>query len=483
MEIDRQFEALVEQTMAEWHTPGICVMTIEEDEITYSKGFGVSNLETGMDVNEESVFVAASTTKAFTATALGILADEGLFNWETPVRDYIPGLRLIDPLTERNITAIDLLSHRTGYPRHDKVWFGTEKNRKEVIAALEYLEPNCGFRSTWQYNNLMYVLAGHLVEVISGATWEDFLKEKILDPLGMSRSNFSVTEMAAMDNSVTGYAWKADRYEAVPLRRADHIGPAGSLNTCGRDMAQWVRLQMNRGRVNGQQIISSDTLAKIHSPCIVAPSFLPGSYSEILHTQYGLGWFSEVFRGNRIIYHVGNLDGFYALVSFMPAHRFGHVILSNMTPNRAPYVLSYSLYDRFLQGTQADWNEKIRKNVQALEDNDKHLREVRMKERIQGTDPSFSLTAYAGVYYHPAYGDLKIQLDDDCLSLEYGEFTARLRHYHHDMFVCDGPEKGFPGVTIASFFADAKKRVYKISLPFEPAVGAAEIAFCKISES
>jgi CubicO group peptidase (beta-lactamase class C family) len=462
------------------HTPGLCMMIIEGDEITFSQGFGVKDLSTGAKVDPESLFVVASTTKAFTATALGILADEGLFQWETPLREYLPELRLMDLFIERNITAIDLLSHRTGYPRHDKVWFGAAKNRQEVIDALPFLEPNCGFRSVWQYNNMMYVLAGHLVEAITGSTWEDYLTERILRPLGMNRSNFSIDEMEAMGNAAKGYAWKGDRYEAIPLRRAEHIGPAGSLNTCGNDMARWIRLQMCNGRGNNQQIVSQETLNRIHRPIMVAPSFLPGSYAEILHTQYGLGWFSEVYRGNRIVYHVGNLDGFYALVSFMPEHRFGHVILSNMTPNRAPYVLSYNLYDRFLKSPATDWNQKIRENVQQLEESELRIREKKMKERISGTDPSFPMSEYTGLYCHPAYGEVLVHVQDNQLHITFGEFSARLTHYHYDMYVCDGSEKGFPGITIASFFADAKGQVCRVTIPFEPAVGAAEIVFSKM---
>ena len=481
MKIDKQFEELVEQTMAEWHTPGLCMMVLHEDEVVYGEGFGYRDLSTGEKVNTDSLFVAASTTKAFTATALGMLAEEGRFNWHTPLREYLPQLRLADALTERNITAVDLLSHRTGYPRHDKVWFGQDKTRQELIDALQFLEPNCAFRSVWQYNNLMYVLAGHLVEVLADTTWENFLHERILKPLGMKRSNFSVTEMQTMDNVAQGYAWNNNQYERAPLRFADHIGPAGSLNTSGNDMARWIQLQMGLGYLGESRIVSESTLAKVHTPIMVAPSFLPGRYEEILHTQYGLGWFSEVYRGNQIIYHVGNLDGFYALVSFMPSHRFGHVILSNMTPNRAPYVLSYSLYDRYLGLPSIDWNKRIREKVEQQEQNELRIKEMRKKERIPNTDPSYDLSEYEGKYCHPAYGEIRIQQRDATLYLVFGEFTARLVHFHYDVFMCEGPEKGFPGLMLATFLSDGRGHIRRISVPFEPAAGASEIIFNKIS--
>ncbi len=474
-----EWESLVQQTMDQWHIPGMIVMLIQEGETVVGSGYGYRNIQRQEPVDPDTMFVAASTTKAFTSAALGILFEEGKLQWDVPIYEYIPDFALCSELVQRHATITDLLSHRTGYPRHDKVWYGSSKNREEVYDSLRYVKPNRSFRSVWQYNNLMYMVAGRVVEALSGMPWEAFIQERIFAPLKMERSTMVPAAAKTMYNHATGYAWRKNQYVEVAIRDSQNIGPAGSLHTCGSDMAKWIQFQLGSGHSGTQKILSKNTLEKLQSPVIPAPSFLPGQYPEILHTQYGLGWFSAVYRGHKMVYHVGNLDGFYALVSMLPDQKIGQVILTNMTPNRGAYALSYSSYDRMLGLSPLDWNQKIKENVEALESAEKEVILKRKKEKVSGTTLSHSRDSYEGEYWHPGYGSVRVTDCEGGFKLQFNEFTAKLSHIHYDMFLCEGPENGFPGYMTATFIGSGQGQIKEVHIPFELSPDAPPIVFRK----
>ncbi|MFQ6032023.1 MAG: serine hydrolase domain-containing protein, partial [Candidatus Zixiibacteriota bacterium] len=215
--------------MKEWKVPGLAISIVKEDKVIYTKGFGFRDVKKGLKVTPHTLFAIGSCTKAFTAVAMGFLVDEGKLDWDKPVREYLPSFKLKDPFASERMTPRDLVCHRSGLPRHDLVWYNSSTSREELTHRLQYLEPSKDFRTTYQYQNLMFMTAGYMVGKIAGKTWEEFVRERILEPLGMEESNFSVEDSKkAPDFALPYFKDKQERVIEIPFRNIDNVGPAGS---------------------------------------------------------------------------------------------------------------------------------------------------------------------------------------------------------------------------------------------------------------
>ncbi|MBF0507616.1 MAG: serine hydrolase, partial [Deltaproteobacteria bacterium] len=239
-------------------------------KIILSQGFGVSRVKTGQKVTPDTLFAIGSCTKAFTATALGALVDEGKLNWDTPARDYIPFFKMYDEYVTAHLTLRDMLTHRTGLARYDSLLSDIPQTRKEIVDRLQYLEPNKGFRSGFEYSNIMYVVAGFLAEQVSGKTWEDLVRARILTPLNMKSTNFSPDEMQKAPDFALPYREENDVVKQIPFAQIKAAGPAGSINSNVRDMANWLLVWLNKGQFNGKKIITEKTSQDILTPQIIA---------------------------------------------------------------------------------------------------------------------------------------------------------------------------------------------------------------------
>src|SRR5436190_14910917 len=213
------FDAFVSDVLKEWNVPGMAIGIVQSNKTIYAKGFGYRDLKQKLPVTTNTLFAIGSTTKAFTCVVLGTLVDEGKLDWDKPIRNYIPEFRLQDPHATELTTARDLVTHRTGLPRHDLVWYNnTSISRREVVQRLPYLEPNHAFREKFQYNNLMYVVAGHLIETITGQSWEENVRQRIFGPLGITNSNFSVRDSQSNDNFALPYQEQKGIVKRIPFR-------------------------------------------------------------------------------------------------------------------------------------------------------------------------------------------------------------------------------------------------------------------------
>lgn len=455
------FDSLVTATMAEWKVPGAALALVQGDSVIYLRGFGVRDVAANAPVTPETRFAIGSATKAFTAMGLALLEDEGLLAWDDPVASYLPAFRLHDPVATQQMTAVDLLTHRSGLPRHDLLWYATPFSRDELFQRLRHLEPTKPFRGAWQYQNLMYMVAGYLTGHLAGTTWEDFLQQRLLDPLGMRGASLRMADMLATDDHATGYGGGRDSIDALPPFTLDAIGPAGSINASARDMAQWVKLQLSDGEVGGRRIVSEGNLRFLHTPQVFVA---PNGQQESPYLLYTPGWFAEVYRGRRLLHHGGNIDGFSALVGFMPDDDIGFVILTNKNGTPIPRGLMLSAFDRLLDFDATDWLAQIRPaasdSLDAVgppEDDE--------AQRISGTTPSHELSAFAGTFTHPAYGTITIQQQGDALRAQYYTLDLPLAHWHYDTF--EATETLVKGTKI-TFYTDVDGLVSRLALPIEP---------------
>jgi len=482
------FDAQIEEVMTDWRVPGVAIAVVTDTSVVWSRGFGERNRETGDPVTDQTLFAIGSTTKAFTAAGLGLLHDDGRLDWSTPVRDYLPGFRMHDDFATEEMTAVDLLTHRSGLPRHDLLWYATDFSRESLFARLRHLEPNASFRSTFQYQNLMYMTAGYLAGEISGMGWERFTRQRLLDPLGMSRSTFSVDSMQTTADYARPYGGGRDTTLAVDYRPLDDIGPAGSINSSVSEMTAWVQLFLNDGRHEDAQLIDSTTVAELTRPRIVLDDirpFMPDTNGSLL---YALGWLQETHGGERLLWHSGGIDGFSAMVGMMPEQDVGWVILTNKGGSPAPSILLYELADRVLDRDGEDWNERIR-SFYAEQDSEPDTAETdtTAADTTEATDeeksapgPSHSLEDYVAEYTNPGYGTFTVTMEGDSLAGRYGRFSSTLRHRQYDVFEMH-PEVGGSETTIPVHFQmDMDGSIDEAALPLESSVDP--IAFARTAD-
>lgn len=464
------FDAELKQVMEEWSVPGLAIGVVTDSSVAWSRGFGKRNVEAGTPVTDETLFAIGSATKAFTAAGLGILHDEGKLDWSTPVREHLPWFQLQDPFASQEMTPIDLLTHRSGLPRHDLQWYANDFSREELFQRLRHLKPSESFRSAFQYSNQMYMTAGYLAGQISGMGWENFTRQRLLDPLDMSRSTLSVDSMQQSDNYARPYSGGRDTTEATGYYSVGAMGPAGSINSSVSEMAKWVQLFLNDGRHGDTQLIDSTTVTQLTRPRIVAGEGLPfieGDRSPIL---YALGWQVETRYEHRVLQHSGGIDGFTAMVGMIPDREIGWVILTNKGRNFATNVLARELIDRLLNRDGPDWNRQITNLYEqqfASSENTQTEGAVSAQDTSGGAR-SHPLDDYTGRYTNPGYGAYEVTRTEDRLVGHYGILRDTLRHRHYDVFSTTFEIIGGEQTFDVRFETAMDGSIDKVSIPLEP---------------
>ncbi|HEY9669882.1 MAG TPA: serine hydrolase [Waterburya sp.] len=463
----------INEAMQEWKIPGLAIAIIKDNQIIFCEGFGKRDIEQNLSVTPQTLFAIGSCTKAFTTMAMSMLVERGLLDWDKPVRNYIPTFKLYDSYATEHITPRDLVTHRSGLPRHDAVWYKSPFTRQEIFERLQYLEPTHELRTVFQYQNLMYMTAGYLVGEIAQSSWEEFVQQEIFTPLEMRDSNLSVETSQNADDFALPYREKNDNVERLPFTNIDVPGPAGSINSNAVDMARWLLLHLNQGKYGEKQIISSSNLQEMHSPQIVMTQDL--EYNELFYYFYGLGWAITSYRGHNLIQHGGNIDGFSARTTLLPQDNIGIVILTNMDKNPVIHTVTYYVCDRLLGLDEAPWNERMKEKYAQAKEATAKAREQIASARKTGTQPSHPLEDYTGDFEHPAYGILSIKIKDNHLTATHNSINYELEHYHYDIFVEFklGEEPEF-----VSFLTDTKGNIGSLTFRLEPTVK--EMLFTRI---
>lgn len=469
------FHSFVEEEMQKWQVPGLAIAIVKDGEVVLSEGFGYRDVENKLPITPNTQFVVASCTKAFCTMSIGLLVDEGKLDWDDPVHKYLPDFKLKDRFASEQITIRDIVTHRSGLPRHDLLWYNSSFTRKEVVERVQHVEPSKGFRTTFQYQNMMYMTAGEVVEAVTGEKWEDFVKEKVLKPLGMSESNFSVEKLQKAADFSYPYKEKDEKVEKIPFRKVDEIGPAGAMNSTVNELINWVQLHLNKGKLNGETFISEGNLKQMHTPQMILAE--QPKYDELMMSTYGLGWFIQVYKGHKMIHHGGNLDGFSAMVSFMPDINVGIVILTNKNACPLRDFLAFNIYDRFLKMEVTDWSSRFKEDTEKLKNSMKEKKEKSEKDRKQGTNPSHPLEDYVGLFEHPGYGIFTVHLENEELRGEYNQIPSVLKHYHYDVFSLEFDEAFELDIKI-SFSSNPKGKINSLAIQLEPTVD--ELIFKRI---
>lgn len=475
------FDDYVNKALKDWEVPGMAIAIVKDDKLLLAKGYGVRKLGEPTPVDERTLFAIGSASKAFTAASIAMLVDEGKMKWDEPATKYLPGFQLFDPYVTRELTVRDMLSHRSGLERGDLLWYGTEYDRDEVLRRVRFLKPSWSLRSRFGYQNIMYLAAGQAVNTASGKNWDEFVRQRIFTPLGMSSSSTSITALKTEANVASPHAKFDDKVQPISWRKIDNIGPAGSINSNATDMAQWVRLHLNQGTFKNERILSSGAVKEMHMPQTVMR--LEG-LSEKIHSEthfmtYGLGWFLQDYRGRKIVHHGGNIDGMSALVAMIPQEKLGVVILTNMNGTSVPTAIMYRVFDAFLQAPQKDWSAELLKIVKSAQEQAATVEKKLEADRVKGTNPSLALAKYAGNYTNEMYGDAKVKEQNGKLVVDYSPaMSGELEHWHFDTFRAALRERHL-GKAFVTFALNSSGKVdeMKFNIP-----NAADIAFKRAPE-
>jgi CubicO group peptidase (beta-lactamase class C family) len=498
----------IQQMLHDWHVPGLAVGIVKDDEVVFAKGYGVKNVDEGQPVNEHTIFGVASVTKSFTAACVGILVDEGRVRWDDLVIQHLPNFQLYDPYVTREITIRDLLCARSGLVGGDLMRYGPGYDRDEVVRRLRYLKPGAGFRTTQGSYTFMFLVAGQLVAAVTGQSWDEFIRERIFSPLGMNASRTLLAETLQGENLATPHVELDGKLESTFWLVFDNTGPAGSITSNVVEIAQWLRLHLNDGRYNDQQVLSSAVMREMHTPHIVDHSALARSLNSEAHiVTYGLGWHISDYHSRKMVEHGGAGYGMSAKIAMLPEERLGLIILLNTTYTSQLFeAIKFRIFDSYLlqypqsgsekqvasgrsprlsarnslqreaekvngpalSAARPDWNTKA---LEAYRQQREHMREFRINahekleaQHIAGTQPAFALELYTGTYEDEFYGKATVRYEEGHLVFDYGlVLVSDLAHWHYDTFLANW-RKPFYGEDLVTFTLNAEGKVEEMKI-------------------
>lgn len=409
-------DSLVQRTLKAFEVPGIAVAIIKDGKVVLSKGYGVRSLRTMQKMDENTLFGIASNTKAFTAAALGILVDEGKIKWDDKVRDYIPEFKLYDPWVTEQFTIKDLLTHRSGLGlgAGDLMFFpdSSDFTLKDIIYNLRFLKPVSSFRTKYDYDNNLYIIAGEVVARVSGQSWDDFVTQRILQPLGMAHSATSFDRLKDTSDIIDGHS-NVDGKVQVIARSSLKVGhSAGGINSSIADLSKWVLMHLAHGKYDGKQLFSDAVHEEMWAPQTIIPVHNPGAYNTHF-SAYGLGFGVSDVKGYKQLTHTGGLEGMVTQITMIPELNLGVIVLTNQEEGLAFTAITNQIKDTYLGITGTDrvaQYEAIRKQQMAAGDKvtDSVWHEIEANKKMGKSAPAMDI--YTGTYHDAWFGDVIISV-------------------------------------------------------------------------
>ena len=480
--VDKRFvgiEAEINKILKDNHAAGVAVAVVEKNKVIFAKGFGYRDVENKLPVTANTQFAIGSCTKAFTASVLGILQKEKSIDFDKPVTTYLPDLKFYTSDLTNHITLRDMMSHRTGLPRHDLSWYIAPDTRDNLVKRIQYMEPSAELRQTWQYNNFMYLLQGVVGEKLTGKSWESNVESKIFSRIGMNNSNFSVKDLANNKEPALGYnVIKDSVIHKIPYYDIAGMGPAGSINSTVMDMSQWLKVWINGGKLDTVEIIPASYITEaISSQMIIAPGTPTTEKPDIQFSNYGFAWMMASYKGHYRVEHGGNIDGFSASTSFFPSDSIGIVVLVNQNGSSVTSAVRNTITDRVLGLKYFDWNADMLKAKAKAKEKAKEAEKATTSNQVNNTKPSHTLADYAGVYSNDAYGKFEIIQKGDSLFAKLKNQNWWMEQFHYDIFRPYDTEEGIDTTDKSpvrfQFNTGLKGDIESASLfNFEPAIPA-----------
>ena len=432
----KELNTHIEQARQQWKIPGLALAIVQRDSVVFAKGYGVKVLGKPATVDENTLFAIGSSGKSMTAAVVSMLVDEGKMKLDDPIWRYLPNFRVADPYVSREATMRDALSHRTSLDNSDMVWYGAELTRAQVIERMRYLK-GASFRSRFAYNNMMLMVAGEAAAAAAGKPWEQLVKERLLQPLGMSTSLSNPEEIRPQSNVATPHMNMHGTLVPIPHRNTRNIAPAGGEYSSAREMAQYLRFQLGNGVYNGKRLVSEASMAQMRSLIStngVAPVLTDSTSTGL---GYGLGWFIEFYRGRRLLRHGGAIDGMLTEMMLLPEEQIGVVVLTNFSPHTMHTALTNHIFDVALGLPQRDWNGQAYARLQAQLTQAGNMLKSSEAQRGQGGS-TLPIEKYAGTYSDSLFGSVRIAVENGGLVLHFRPgFVAKLEPWQYNSFRVD----------------------------------------------
>jgi len=476
-QLDKRLKGLdseLEKVLKKLEEPGFAIAIVENDQILYSKGFGYRDYENKIKVDSNTLFAIGSATKSFTSSLLGVLREDEKLDFEDSPIDHINELRFYNSQMNDVISIRDMMSHRTGLPRHDASWyFFPTFSKDSLVSRVKHHKPFTSVRNQWWYNNFMFMLQGVIAERITNKTWSENIKEMIFDPLGMTRSNTSIAELENSENAAFGYS---QDFKKMDYYKIAGMGPAGSINSSVNEMSKWLITWINKGEYKGKKILPPNYTEEAISSQSVVVANLPDEDNPGLHlTNYGYGWFLSSYKGHYRVEHGGNIDGFSTSAAFYPSDKVGIIVLSNQNASNTPSIVRNIISDRMLDVKKTDWLKYHFDKLKEAELIQKELDKNEDSDKIKGTNPSRSMNEYEGEYTNLGYGTFDISMKNDSLFMKIPTKTFWLSHHHYDTFLPYELKNGKvnledESVIFITFSADQLGEIKKLSTGLEPAI-------------
>ncbi|MBC7904130.1 MAG: serine hydrolase [Gemmatimonadaceae bacterium] len=424
--VSDSLDAYVERALKEWQIPGAAVCIVKDGKVLVMKGYGVKETGKPDKVDENTLFMIGSNTKAFTGTAMAMLAADKKLSLDDNVVKWLPEFKLYDPWVTKNANIRDLLSHRLGFEtfQGDFMYFDSDLTAAEVRQKLALVKPLYGYRERWGYTNAAFLVAGDIIPKAAGKTWAEYLKEKIFTPLGMNNTLALSADIIKATNRASAHTVTDKKIQKISYGRIDNIAPAGSISSSVSDMSKWVLAQLNNGKKDSVQVIPISAIDETRLPHSILGS--GGSmYNRSHFSLYGLGWFLESYEGRRIVAHTGGVNGFVTSVALIPEENLGIIVLTNTDSNNFFDALKRELVDAYLSLPYRDYSKVY---LQGFEDNEKRMGEWEKKKRdtiAMKTATALPLASYAGDYNHAIYGKMKITVENAKLIMKFEHHTDR----------------------------------------------------------
>lgn len=470
----------VNQVKKKFEVPGLAIAIVKDGQVVFSKGYGIKKLGESDPVDDRTLFAIASNTKAFTATALALLVEEGKLEWDAPVIRYLPEFRLSDPYVTSEITIRDLLVHRSGLGlgAGDLLWWPPSTyDRKEIIRRLQFIPLSTSFRSTYAYDNVLYLVAGEVIEAVSRMNWEDFVSERILKKIGMTDSNVRHSLAGQGSNAATPHARIDGKVRVVSPFASDNTNPAGGINSSAQDMSKWLIVQLDSGRIAAEERLFSAKTTKelwtMVTPRKIAdpPAELPELRKEF--SGYALGFGVSDYRGHKMLSHTGGLPGYVSRVAMIPVKKLGVVVLTNQESSEAFDAITYFILDYYLKATGTDWLASYEKFAKRMESENIYKEQELMERRNRNSKPSLPLADYCGEYVDAWYGKMSITLDGGKLGMRFlatPSLIGYLEHYQYDTFICHWVDRELRADAFVTFTLNPFGAVDHITMqPVSPA--------------
>jgi CubicO group peptidase (beta-lactamase class C family) len=433
------FDAYAEAALNLWKTPGMSIAVVKDGKVVFKKGYGVTELGKPAAFSTSTLSICASTTKAMTAVCMGMLVDEGRVKWTDKVSDIYPALKLYDNYANSEMTVKDLFTHNTGLGNADWLWV-EGVSLDSIIYKMRLIKPAYSFRSSFTYQNLMYMVAGEVIHKVSGKPWSEFITERIFRPLGMEHTYPSYSASINEPSHITPHFLYGDSVvKPIKYIEVKGVDAAGAVWSCADDINKWMICLLDSTRINGTRLLKPETYKALFTPqSMVTPEeFYPtASVTKPHWTTYGLGWFQEDYHGKMVNFHTGSLDGAVAICGLINDEHFGIYIFSNLDHTELRHALMYKAMDLWVfNDNSTDWSDSMHTMYKGIRDAGAKSEKDFEAKRVLHTQPSLALKEYAGTYSDELFGDARIRFSGDSLVLSFpNNINAALRHWHYDTF-------------------------------------------------